>query len=283
MRSAMALAAALALAALGAHPAAAAEPAYVDWSSSFSEGLPADWGYNAFDGKDGTAWCSAENPGVETLTIAFIGEQEVTDVGVIVGALNKGKLDSTRGRVHEMIVSDGQSKITLSFQDKPGLQLSQLNPTLIGSKITFTMSMAYPGEERSSPLCVSEIALRANGAAVTGDALGTKIRSLTRPKAALVHTWVDQPGAAERTLIFGLGGNFLWTYEPNLGGKGPVKLFGTWSLNGERLYLVPKSGKPASLKFRQDRVASGDKVFEQIVLDGTGPVENFPGTYQKVD
>jgi len=280
MRSAITLA--LALAGLGGQPAAAAEPAFVEWSSAFSEGLPADWGYNAFDGKDGTAWCSAENPGTETLTIGFIGEQEVTDVGVIIGALTKGKLDATRGRVHEMIVSDGQSKITLNFQDKPGLQMSKLNPTLIGSKITFTMSMAYPGEERSSPICVSEIALRSNGAAVTGDAMGTKIRALTRPKAALVHTWVDQPGAAERTLTFGLGGNFHWTYEPNLGGK-PVRLYGTWSLNGDRLYLVPKIGKPASLKFRQDRVANGEKVFEQIVLDGTGPVENFAGTYQKVE
>jgi len=142
--------------------------------------------------------------------------------------------------------------------------------------------MAYPGEDRSAPLCISEIVLKRFGGAVTGDVLGTKIRALTRPKQALVHAWVDQPGAAERYLTLGLGGTFLWVYEPNLGGK-PVRLSGTWSTFGERISFVPKTGKPATLKLRQDRVASGDKVFEQLVLEGTGPVENFAGTYQRAD
>jgi hypothetical protein len=284
MRCARALLVALTLAAGVSYGAVAqaAEVAFVEWSSAFSEGMPADWGYNAFDGKDGTAWCSAENPGVETLTVGFIGEQEVTDIGVIVGAVTKGKLDTARGRVHEMVVSDGQSKITLTFQDKPTIQYVKLNPTLIGSKLTFSMSMAYPGEERAAPICVSEIVLKRFGGAITGDVLGTKIRALTRPKQALVHTWVDQPGAAERTLTLGLGGTFLWVYEPNLGGKPPVRLVGTWSTFGERISFVPKTGKPATLKLRQDRVANGDKVFEQIELEGTGPTDNFAGTYQKL-
>ncbi|MBN2358591.1 MAG: discoidin domain-containing protein [Deltaproteobacteria bacterium] len=283
MRHATALAMTVALAVTAAaRPAAAAEPAFVEWSSAFSDGLPADWGYNVFDGKEGTAWCSAENPGDEMLTLGFIGEQEVTEVGVLVGALTKGKLDPTRGRVREMVVRDGRTKVTLSLRDKPEVQYIKLNPTLIGSKLTFTITMAYPGEDRSSPICVSEIVLKHDGATVTGDALGTKIRSLTGPKAALVHTWVDQPGAAERTLILGLGGSFLWSYESNLGDKPPLRLYGTWSLHGERIGFNPKNGKAASLKVRHDRVASGDKLSEQIVLEGTGLAENFAGTYYKL-
>jgi len=259
--------------------AEAAEVAYVEWTSAYSEGLPADWGYNAFDGKTGTAWCSSDDPGTEMLTLGFLGEQPVTEIGVIVGAIQKGALDKSRARLRELEISDGINKISLRFKDKPTMQMVKIRPTLKSQRLRFRIVETYPGERRSAPVCVSELKLKNGNASVTGDVVGRQLRSLSRPKQRLLHLWIDQPGAPERYLTFGISGKFSWVYKPYLEGK-PAKMHGAWHLSGSRLTLTPSYGKAATLNMSLDRIADGDQVINQLTLQGEGPHTAFPATYQ---
>lgn len=263
----------------GPDVATAGEVAYVEWSSSSSGEAPSDWGYNAFDGKAGSAWCSSGDPSGEMLTLGFIGAQQVDEIGIIVGALNAGKLDKSRSRVRELEISDGMTKQTLVFRDRSKMQTIKLRPALKSQKMTFTVTMMFAGERRSSPVCISEILLKSRSKEITGDTLGRSLRGVTGTKQKLLHLWIDQPGAPERYLTFGLDGSFLWVYEPILDGK-RARISGKWQLSGSRLVLSPKRSKPVTLKVSHGRVADGDSVYNQLVLDGTGPHDSFPGTYQ---
>lgn len=257
----------------------AAEVAYVEWSSAYSEGLPADYGFNAFDGKTSTAWCSSDDPGSEKLTLGFIGDQSVTEIGLVVGAIRKGKLDKSRARLKEIQISDGYNKITLPFRDKPEMQTVKIRPTLKSSRMTFKIVDTYPGSRRSSPVCISEIRLKKGGISVTGDSVGRQVRSMPTPRRKMLHLWIDQPGAPERYLTFSMSGNFLWVFKPILEGK-PSKIYGTWHHSGNRLTLKTRSGKATTMKVSVDRIADGDQVIQQLTLDGDGPHSKFAGTYQ---
>lgn len=258
----------------------AQDVAYVEWTSDGSEGKPGAWGYNAFDGREGTAWCSAGDGVGETLTVGFIGKQKVSEIGVIVGALSKGQLDKGRARLRQLTVSDGRTKLTLSFRDTPDLQFVKFKPQLDSEKMTFQVADVFHGAERGAPICISEIRLKRGSSEITGVSVGQRVRSLTTPKQRLLHLWVDQPGAPERYLVFSMDGTFRWVYAPILEGKG-TRIFGEWYVNGSQLTLKSRAGTSGHYKIRHQRVDDGDQTHGQLVIEGSGLHDMIPGTYQR--
>lgn len=237
------------------------------------------WGYNAFDGRENTSWCSAGDPINEVLSIGFIGDQEVTELGLIVGAVNKGQLDKSKARVRVLEVSDSRTKLELTFRDQPELQMQKFQPPLDSPKITFRVRSVYQGTERGDPVCISEIRLKNGASSITGEVLGRDIRSLSASKQALLNLWLDVPGAPERYLTLGLKGSFLWSYRPNLEGKRATAR-GTWTGKGNWITLTPTRGKAGSFRIRVQKIADGDRVSRQMVITGEGVHPNFPATYQ---
>lgn len=256
----------------------AGDVAYVEWSRAEAD-EPKRWGYAAFDGDENTAWCSGPDGVGDVLTLGFVGDQKVDEVGLVVGARQKGELDKSRSRVRELEVSDGRTKQLLVFKDKPELQSIKIKPALDSQRMTFAVQNVHVGEGRTAPVCIAEIVLRHRGAALTGDTIQGTIRSLPRSRQPLLHLWIDQVGAPERYLTLGMDGSFLWVYEPILEGK-RARLQGTWSVAGNKLAFKASNGKAGSVSYRLDKVADGDVVFEQLVLEGEGPHEAFAATYQ---
>ena len=260
-------------------PAQAKNLAYVDWSRSMNDD-PKYSGYKAFDDQKKTAWCSGPDGVSDQLTAGFLGDQIVDEIGIIVGAVDKnGALDQSRARVRELRVSDGLTQQVLRFADKPGLQFVRINPALNAQRMTFTVEKVFFGERRSSPVCISSIVLRKSGSKLNGAKTAARIRSLKSNKQALLHLWVDSPGAPERYLTFSLDGRFSWVFAPILEGK-PAKIKGHWNRKGDKLYLIPDHGKSASLKISLGRVADGDQIFQQLLIEGKAPHPSFSATYQ---
>ncbi|MFH1810793.1 MAG: hypothetical protein ABIJ09_18770 [Pseudomonadota bacterium] len=259
-------------------PVWAGEVAYVDWTRAESDDLKHS-GYAAFDGDESTAWCSGPDGVGDVLTLGFIGTQKVDEIGVIVGLLAKGELDKNSSRLRELEVSDGKTKQILVFKDKPTVQSIKIQPAQDSQRMTFSVANVFAGERRSSPVCITEIVLRHKGRALTGDVLKANIRGLNSTRQPLVHLWVDQPGAPERYLTLGMDGTFLWVHAPILEGK-RVRLQGTWSASANKITFKASSGKSGTVTYRMDRVADGDNVFSQLVLEGEGLHEAFAATYQ---
>jgi len=80
-------------------------------------------------------------------------------------------------------------------------------------------------------------------------------------------------------LTFSLDGRFSWVFAPILEGK-PAKIKGHWNRKGDKLYLIPDHGKSASLKISLGRVADGDQIFQQLLIEGKAPHPSFSATYQ---
>ena len=72
----------------------AGEVAYVEWSRADDDKR---WGYAAFDGDEATAWCSGQDGVGDTLTLGFVGPRKVDEIGLIVGARQKGEHPQPRG------------------------------------------------------------------------------------------------------------------------------------------------------------------------------------------
>lgn len=259
--------------------AQAKELAYVDWSRSMGED-PEYWGYKAFDDQKQTAWCSGPDGVGDVLTAGFLGDQIVDEIGVIAGAVDKkGVLDKSKARVRELRVSDGLTQQIFQLADKPGLQFVRINPALNAQRMTFTVEKVYFGERRSSPVCISSIVLRKSGTKLNGSKTAARIRGLKKNKQALLHLWMDAPGAPERYLTFSMTGRFSWVFAPILEGK-PAKIKGHWNRKGDKLYLIPDHGKSASLKISLGRVADGDRIYQQLLIEGKAPHPKFSATYQ---
>lgn len=259
--------------------ASAGELAYVEWTRSFDQGTKS-WGYNAFDDREQSVWCSGPDGVGDQLVVGLIGNQKIDEVGLIIGAVDKkGVLDTTRARVKALRVSDGRTQQLLSFADKPSLQLVRINPALNSKRLTFKVEDVYFGARRSDPVCISSIVLRKGGSVINNARVGSKMRAIKPAEAELLHLWVDAPGAPERYLTFGLDGTFSWVYAPILEGK-PAKITGHWKRKGDSLRLSPSRGKSLSLKMSFGRVADGEQVFSQLVIEGKGPHPAFAATYQ---
>lgn len=260
-------------------PAHGASLAYVEWSSAKDTDQQKQ-AYMAFDDQKKTAWCSGPNAVGDQLVAGFLDKQVVDEIGFIVGAVDKkGALDKSRARIQELRVSDGLTQQLLQFKDKADLQFVHINPALNSRRITFSIEKVFFGARRSSPVCISSIILRKSGRTLNAAKTATTIRLLKKNNLSLLHLWIDAPGAPERYLTFSLDGRFSWIFAPILEGK-PAKIKGHWSRKGDTLYLSPNRGKSASLKMSLGRVADGDQVFQQLLIEGKAPHPSLAATYQ---
>lgn len=255
---------------LAAGPALADALAYVEASSELDGGRPASYAYNLVDGKETTTWCSRKEPAGEELVFGFLDAVQVTEIGIVVGALKKDGLDKRRQRVKELRLSDGKTERVIRFKDEPGLQLVRLDPPPKGRRLIAEIKSTYPADAEDAPVCVGELQLKRGSRSLTSsDALGKKVRALNTPSRRLLHMWIDEPSAAERTLVFALDGTFRYQYEPLLDGK-PVRLKGRWTA-GHRSITLEVRGKKHTLKTQLSRIDDGEQQTEQLTLVGDAP------------
>lgn len=261
------LAALIAPASLLAGGARADALAYVEASSELDDGKPATYAYNLIDGKDTTAWCSKPASSGERLIFGFSKATTISELGVVVGAVRAGKLDKRRHRAKQIVVSDGRMERTLSMKDVPELQVVKLNPPAKARMLVVEIRDTYEGEP-GTPVCIGEVHLK--GARLyTHKDLSRQVRSLPTPARRLLHAWVDEVEAPERSLVFALNGTFRYDYTPLLEGK-PVRLRGKWRATHTAVILEFR-GKSYTLKKRLSKVESEDGTSEQLTLAGDGP------------
>ncbi len=262
-----ALGVALACSALGASGAHAQALAYIEASSELDDGKPASFAYNLVDGKDTTAWCAKPGAGENRLLFGFTKPAAISEIGVIVGAVKAGAVDKRRQRARKIVVSDGRIERILPMKDSHEMQKVKLDPPAKGRMITVEVRETYPGEP-GTPVCLGEVHLKGRRD-YTGGGLAKQVRSLPTPARRLLHAWVDEVSAPERSLLFALDGTFTYDYTPFIEGK-PVRLRGKWRASHRALTL--EIG-PRSYHLRKvlSKIDGDEGVSEQLTLSGEGP------------
>ena len=117
---------------------------------------------------------------------------------------------------------------------------------------------------------LGELALSKGSKAFTGPDVYKALRGLNNPARKLLHSWVDEPSAPERTLVFALDGTFTYVYEPLLDGD-PVSLQGKWRALGSKKLQLEVKGKKSTLKSRLTRIDDGEQQTTELTLAGEGP------------
>jgi hypothetical protein len=257
--------------------------AYLLSSSTQDEESVAWYGYNAVDGKVGTAWCSGPDPVGQRLLLGFVRQEHITHVSVVPGLVEGGKLNRTRARVRVLELNNGKQKRTVELKDDVAAQELALEPPLDARQLALTVREVYPGESRDAPACLADVTLRDGPTVLTGEAVTRAARGFPRPKLKLVGPWVDEPTAPERFFTLSLDGTFAWSHAPLMEGE-PSSLHGTWDLGGGKLTLKPKGGgKPVVLKAALNRMEGRGGAFEQLDLEGTDGPEKLPGHYRPAE
>jgi hypothetical protein len=253
---------------LAAPHALAGNLAFLEASSELDDGRPRSYVYKLIDGKETTAWCSKPNAeGGETITLGFLKPDKVRELTVVVGAVRGGKLDKKRARAKLLSVSDGQMEQQFPLDDSAKPQKLKLNPPAKGRMIVVRIDEIYPGEP-GSELCMGQMTIKGR-AVYGGDNTGREVRSLPTPARRMLHQWVDEPSAPERTLILGLDGTFRYEFVPLMEGR-PVKLVGKWRA-GHRSLTLETRGKKYVLKKRLTEVENDYGKSQQMTLQGDAP------------
>ena len=257
--------------------------AYLVSSSTQDEESTATYGYNAVDGKVGTAWCSGPDPIEQRLLLGFVKPERITHVSVVPGGVEAGKLDRAHARARVLELNDGRQKRTVVLKDDAEAQEVTLEPPLNARQLAITVKEAFPGETRDSGVCIADVTLRDGPTVLTGEALAKVARAFPRAKLKLVGPWVDEPTAPERFLTLSLDGSFAWNHAPLMDGE-PVSLQGTWDLGAGKLTLKPRGvAKPVVLKVAFNRVEGRGGSFDQLELEGADAPEKLPGHYRPAE
>jgi len=264
----------LAIALAASAPLLAEEIAYVEASTELDDGKPATYAYNLVDGRDTTVWCSKGAPGKETVVFGFDKPQKVTHVAIVVAPKKGEGIDTSRQRPKMLWVIDGELRREIPVKDIGDVQELKLDPPINAQRIIVDFPALRPAEGKAdAPLCVADITLKNGSRAYMGEETAKKVRSLPTPARKLLHSWVDDVAAPERTLVFSLDGTFLYTYEPLMEGK-PVKIAGKWSTAGREIQFEAR-GKKTSMKMRVTKIDDGDKGNTELMLEGEGPHESM--------
>lgn len=252
-----------------AAPAAATSLAYVESSSELDDGAPATYGYNLVDGNENTAWCSRPGPGSASPEFVFGFAQPVTlkEVGLIAGAIKSGALDKERARARQVALSDGRVEVTLPLRDTAELQHLKLATPVKGRMFVLRIQDTYAGGP-GSPTCMAEVQLR-GAQAYTGGTIGGQVRALPIPARRLLHAWVDEVSAPERSLVLAVDGTFAYDFTPLIEGK-PAKLRGRWRAN-QRTLTLEVGGKSYAMRKVLSEIETEDARGEQLTLSGEGP------------
>jgi hypothetical protein len=250
--------------------------AYVEASSELDDGKPSTFAYNLIDGKDTTMWCSKPGPTGGRLVFGFTDVVTINEIGIVVGAVKGGKLDTRRHRAKEIVVSDGRMERILKMKDVAELQVVKLEPPAKARMIVVEIRDTFAGEP-GTPVCLGEVHLKGSRVFTHGD-LSRQVRALPTPARRLLHAWVDQVDAPERSLLFALDGTFIYDYTPLLEGR-PVKVRGKWRAGHTSLTLEVGS-KSYTMQKRLSKVESGDGTSEQLALSGEGPHPSMSAEFQ---
>lgn len=264
--------------AVASAPAAAEDIAFVEASSERDDGRPATNMYNAVDGKDTTAWCTKGDDREPVLSFGFDQPVTVTHIGLVVGAVKGGNLDRSTRRARVVTVGDVEHRVEAKFRDEAALQVLELSPPAKGRRIVVEFPGVYDGQGDDAPLCIAEVVLKTGGRELTGNQIATKLRALNTPSKRLLHEWLDDVSAPQRTLLFNVDGTFTYRYEPLLEGK-PARLRGKWTAV-DRAITLEWGGKSFRLKSRLTKIDEGDGSTVELVVAGEPPHPSMAATYR---
>lgn len=265
--------------ALAAAPAAWAEDiAFAEASSELDDGKPATNVYNAVDGKETTAWCTKrEDANTAALSFGFDQPVTVTHIGLVVGAIKGGELDKTTKRARIVYVADVEHRVEAKFKDEASMQILELKPPAKGKRIVVEFPGAYDGAP-NAPLCIGEVLLKNGGTTMTGANVASKVRALNTPSKRLLHEWLDDVSAPQRTLLFNIDGTFNYRFEPLLEGK-PYKARGKWTAV-DRAITLTIGDKSWRVESRLTKIDDGDEHTVELVVSGDPPHPSMAATYR---
>lgn len=263
----------------GAGRAGAEDIAFVEASSELDDGRPATNMYNAVDGKDTTAWCTKKEDATgAALSFGFDQPVTVTHIGLVVGAIKGGELDKTNKRARIVYVADVEHRVEAKFKDDAAMQLLELKPPAKGRRIVVEFPGAYDGAP-DSPLCVAEVLLKSKGVEMTGAGVAAKVRALNTPSKRLLHEWLDDVSAPQRTLLFNIDGTFTYRFEPLLEGK-PAKVRGKWVAASGNSVTLTIGDKSWRVETRLSKIDDGDVHTQELVLSGDAPHPSMAATFR---
>lgn len=264
---------------IAALPAAAEDIAFIEASSELDDGKPATNMYNAVDGKETTAWCSKKEDATgAALSFGFDQPVTITHIGLIVGGIKGTELDKTNKRARIVYVADVEHRVEAKFKDDAVMQILELKPPAKGKRIVVEFPGVYDGAP-DAPLCIAEVLLKSKDVPMTGANIATKVRALNTPSKRLLHEWLDDVSAPQRTLLFNIDGTFTYRFEPLLEGK-PAKVKGKWSAGGDKAITLTIGDKSWRVESRLSKIDDGDEHTMELVLSGDAPHPSMAATFR---
>lgn len=259
--------------------ARAEDVAFVEASSELDDGKPQTTAYNAVDGKPATAWCTKrDGASGAILSFGFDTTVTVTHIGLVVGEMKGDALDKTNQRARVVFVGDAEHLVEAKFKDDGPLQTLELTPPAKGRHIVVEFRDGYAGAAPDAPLCVAEVVLKNKDQLLTGERTASRLRALNAPSKRLLHEWLDDVAAPQRTLLFNVDGTFTYRFEPLLEGK-PAKVRGKWSAI-ERAVILEVGGHVSRLDARLSKVDDGDTHTVELTLSGDPPTPSMAATFR---
>jgi hypothetical protein len=231
---------------------------------------------NLLDGDKKTVWCSSGTGQGAEIEFAFSEKVEIDKVVITTGNQMKPDTFSAFSRVSEMQVAEGDMTHSVKLEDQTKAQTLQFDPPVESYRLTFKLKAGHRGESRRHS-CISDILFYQGSRAMNGKKYKSHIRK-HRKMIPFIDTWVSGPEYAKnRELIFGVLGNFYFTYVPSDPMEQAVDLSGPYRLkNGNPELKIKKKWIP--VKVRRSDAGHPEKI---KIEEGNGVEQGMPGVYSR--
>jgi len=205
---------------------------------------------NLLDGRETTAWCASDekSAGAQKITFGFKGPVTLDEIRVYTGNGTSGESFAEFARAKKLTLSSNLGARSLVVADQRGQQAVPLRPPLSGAEFTLEISETYPGQDASSPVCLTDVVFYADGKPLNGSWLTPKLK-FDKPRDKVLGTWFSGfEGAPERFLSFYFDRTFRFVYEPIDPSKQGYALSGEYEVSGTRVVLSLSGKGKASAK-----------------------------------
>jgi hypothetical protein len=229
---------------------------------------------NLLDGRDATAWCSStSDPLGELLSFGFKGPAKIEELKITTGNNFDEHTFAEFSRAKKLMIKAGKRSQTFTVVDQRGAQTITFNPPLEGSRFTIEVLDQYPSDDPDQPVCLTDIVFVAEGKALNGTWLTTKLK-YDKNEAPLLGTWfAGFDGTPDRFLSFNFDGTWRYSFEPYDTTRAKEKIVeGNYEATASSLKLeIAGSKGKLTTKYSRDENKKGAKGGFTLQLEGDVP------------
>jgi len=231
---------------------------------------------NLLDGNAKTGWCSSGTGQGADIEVVFSEKINIDKMLITTGNQSAKGSYKKFSRVRGMKVAESDMMHEVELKDITGPQKLNFDPPIESRSIVFKLKAGFRGSSKRHS-CLADIIFYKGKRALNGKKFKVHIRK-QKKNLDYIDTWVCGPEYAKnRELIFGVNGNYYFTYVPTDPMEQPVSLKGAWRSKGKQLEIKVDK-KWVTIKIKRDDAG----LLEQIkVVEVEGVERGLFGVYSR--